>query len=294
MTIKEALIYGEKQLAKLELPHLDAAVLLSFVLNKPKIFLYAHPEVSLTGKAIKKYKNLIARRAKREPVAYLTGVKEFYGREFVVNKNVLIPRPETELLIDEAKKISAEVIIDVGTGSGAIAVTLAKELKKTVLAIDISNKALAMAKRNAQYHHARIKLLHGNLLNALKHQNIKALKHENIKTKEAYEAYEALEASEAILIVANLPYLPTARKKLLPPEIKNYEPMLALLGGADGLNLYRRLISQIKKMNWKNWTLLAEIDSNQENAFKKIAAGMLVSFKQDLSGTIRAVIVKNK
>lgn len=272
MTIKEALLFGEQRLAKLELPHLDAAVLLALVTKKPKIFIYAHDEKPLAGQAWQRYQQLIHRRTKHEPVAYLIGVKEFYGRKFVVNKNVLIPRPETELLIEEVKKIHADLIIDVGTGSGAIAVTLALETKRPVIAIDRSCAALNIAKQNARRHHAdqKIKFISGDLLTPIK----KKLKGN-------------------LLVVANLPYLPTDRKKTLPPEIKKYEPMLALLGGPDGLTLYRRLLEQIKKLSLAHWTLVAEIDSLQEKLFKKMTFGLNVTFKKDLSGSIRVAIVKN-
>src|SRR3989344_8847850 len=120
MTIKEALIFGETKLNSLETPNLDAAVLLAFIIKKPKIFLYAHGEKNLTTAQWRSYQKLIKRRMKYEPVAYLVGEKEFYGRSFFVDKRVLIPRPETELLIDLAKTIPADTIVDVGTGSGAI------------------------------------------------------------------------------------------------------------------------------------------------------------------------------
>lgn len=273
MTIKEALLFGEKVLHNLETPNLDTAVLLAFVVKKPKLFIYAYGEKNLTTKQRSTFLKLIKRRAKYEPVAYLIGKKEFYGRDFIVNHSVLIPRPETELIIDIAKTIATDTIIDVGTGSGAIAITLAKELHKRIIAIDSSTKALAVAKQNARHHHANVQFLRGNLLEPIK--KVKKLK--------------------AVLIVANLPYLPTEHTKILSVDIKKYEPRLALMGGTDGLKYYYQLLKQICKLSATQWTLVAEIDALQEKSFTQIAKKILPTadliFKKDLAGYIRVAIL---
>ncbi len=295
MTIKEALLFGEVQLNNLETPNLDASVLLAFVTKKPKIFLYAHGEKSLTTKQWRQYQSLIRRRIKHEPIAYLVSEKEFYGRTFFVDKRVLIPRPETELIIDIAKTIATDTIVDVGTGSGAIAITLAKELKKTVTAIDISPGALAVAKQNAKRHHARIQFWRGNLLEPI----LKKFKIQNSKFKISEHRSQATHytlLTTNYLIVANLPYLPTERAKILSADVKKYEPRIALMGGIDGLKYYRQLLNQMRKLSNTQWTLLAEIDSLQEKTFTQMAKKILpkadLVFKKDLAGHIRVVIIK--
>ena len=296
MTIKEALIFGETKLNSLETPNLDAAVLLAFIIKKPKIFLYAHGEKNLTTSQWRSYQKLIKRRMRHEPVAYLVGEKEFYGRTFFVDKRVLIPRPETEFLIDTAKTIKASIVIDVGTGSGAIAVTLAKELAKPIIAIDISTKALAVAQHNAQRHNATVKFLRGNLLEPILSRllNYNYNKEVGIPIEIGKSLYEALKL-KAVLIVANLPYLPTNRAKMLSLDIKKYEPRLALMGGTDGLKYYRQLLQQIKKLPART-VLVAEIDSLQEKSFtqmtKKILPKADLTFKKDLAGYIRIAILK--
>jgi len=295
MTIKEALIFGETKLNSLETPNLDAAVLLAFIIKKPKIFLYAHGEKNLTTSQWRSYQKLIKRRMRHEPVAYLVGEKEFYGRTFFVDKRVLIPRPETEFLIDTAKTIKASIVIDVGTGSGAIAVTLAKELAKPIIAIDISTKALAVAQHNAQRHNATVKFLRGNLLEPILSRllNYNYNKEVGIPIEIGKSLYEALKL-KAVLIVANLPYLPTNRAKMLSLDIKKYEPRLALMGGTDGLKYYRQLLQQIKKLPTQ-CVLVAEIDSLQEKSFtqmtKKILPMADLVFKKDLAGHIRVAIL---
>ena len=296
MTIKEALIFGETKLNSLETPNLDAAVLLAFIIKKPKIFLYAHGEKNLTTSQWRSYQKLIKRRMRHEPVAYLVGEKEFYGRTFFVDKRVLIPRPETEFLIDTAKTIKASIVIDVGTGSGAIAVTLAKELAKPIIAIDISTKALAVAQHNAQRHNATVKFLRGNLLEPILSRllNYNYNKEVGIPIEIGKSLYEALKL-KAVLIVANLPYLPTNRAKMLSLDIKKYEPRLALMGGTDGLKYYRQLLQQIKKLPART-VLVAEIDSLQEKSFTQMAKKILLkadlTFKKDLAGYIRIAILK--
>jgi len=224
MLIKSALLRAKQQFKKSDSAQLDAEVLLSFVINKPKEFLYAHPEVKLNWIQKIRFFYLVRKRAKDWPVAGLTGRKEFYGRPFYVDKHVLIPRPLTEELIDETLKIIKKIIInhqssiiiaDIGTGSGNIIITLIKELQKQKFnldnfkfyATDISAKALLVAKKNARLHKVNqyIKFFQGNLLKPL--QNLKI-----------------------DLILANLPYLD--KSDLTEPSIQK-EPRIALLGNYD-------------------------------------------------------------
>jgi release factor glutamine methyltransferase len=208
-------------------PQLDAAVLLGFVLEVNKAWLYAHPTRSLSESEITQYEALVRRRMCHEPVAYLVGFKAFYGLDITVDRNVLIPRPETELLVDrvlnylhslegEGRRLS---VADVGTGSGAIAVALAVNLPElTVYAVDVSDAALAVAAQNIWRYGLgeQAQLLPGHLLEPL--------------------------PAPVDVIVANLPYVAAADLATLPPQVREYEPILALDGGADGLGVIAALL----------------------------------------------------
>lgn len=311
MTIKESLIYGVKALKKVQIKSalLDAEVLLIDAIkprsaNIDKSFLYSHPEKTVGKKQLTKLKKCIKRRLKGEPVAYLTGHKEFYGLDFLVNRHVLIPRPETELLVDnvlslltqnqlankkgDRKKITTQqqiVIIDVGTGSGCIPITVAKNLYNVLCikyyGIDNSNKALTIARRNAKMHgvSAKIEFIKSNLLKNISHNTLYLIHNTNL------------------IITANLPYL-TPKHYRANPELK-FEPKEALVGGHDGLKYYRRLFKQVKSLI-TNYplpvTLLIEIDPGQKikiySIIKKILPASEIEFKSDLSGRTRLAVVK--
>ena len=185
MNISQALTSAYQKLikAKINSAHLDAELLLSFTIKKSREYILAHPEKSLTKNQTNKFQNLITQRAKNIPIAYLTNSKEFYGRTFYVDERVLVPRPETEQIIDITKRIlrnpiplkgigfpnKRTIIADIGTGSGCIITTMACELKNKNIkyfAIDISKDALAVARKNARLHGVdkKIKFLQGNLL----------------------------------------------------------------------------------------------------------------------------------
>ncbi len=290
MTLKETLNSAlQKNLAPSA--HLDAAILLSFVLNQPKEFIYSHPEYSPTKNQLQKFTRLIARRAAGEPLAYLTGHKEFYGLDFIVNKNTLIPRPETELIVDEVleliKKNSSQryTLIDVGTGSGCLPIALAKNLPKVpnikYYGLDISPEALKVAKRNATLHNIsrKITFAQSDLL-----KNIFKSKIINLKSK--------------IILTANLPYLSTKQYQA-NPDLK-YEPRQALIAGPDGLKYYRLLIKQIKSLLRLTHyplpiTFFLEIDPSQTANIKKVIHSSFplspILVKKDLAGLNRLVIV---
>lgn len=238
MTIKSALVKGAKKLQPFDSAQLDAEVLLAFILKKTKEFLYSQPEAKLNWIQKIRFFCLISKRSKNWPVAYLTRQKEFYGRNFYVNKNVLVPRPLTEGIIDLAKKNINETkktkknhqyyaIADIGTGSGNIVITLIKELQQAkydlsafqFYAVDISKKALKVAKKNARAHQVDqyIEFLQGDLLKPLNDKKID-------------------------LLLANLPYLD--KIDLNEPSIKK-EPRLALLGN------YAEFFNQINKLPYK-------------------------------------------
>ena len=268
MDIKSALMWAIKILNKnnIKSAQLDAEVLLYNTLNKNKTFLYSHPEFELTKKQIKKYKKYILRKAQNEPVAYILNKKEFYGLNFFVNKHVLIPRPETELIVDEALKLkNISKILEIGTGSGCISVSLAKNLNnKKYLATDISKKALKVAKKNAKKNKVPddIDFIKSDLLNNKKIQKF-----------------------NSDIIIANLPYLPEKYKSEVDKNIF-FEPQDALWSGKDGLNHYKKFFKQIKKYNLKPKYVFIEIDPNQTEKLKK-TFGNKISFIKDLNNKER-------
>lgn len=277
MTIREILKKSEQKIKnkKIASASLDAEVLLSFVLKKPRSYLYIWPDKTITKKQETRFRRLVACRLKGEPIAYLIKNKEFYGLNFYVDKNALIPRPETECLVEEilkylriANRKSRIAIADIGTGSGCLAITLKKYYPKAkIYASDISETALAVAKKNAKNHKIKIFFKQGNLLEPFK------------KTK-------------FDIIVSNLPYL-------TPQQMKNKtiqaEPRSALFGGKDGLTYYQELLNQIKRCKHKPLIFL-EIDPGQTKAIKKIIGKNLPDvsgeIKKDLAGKDRVVIIK--
>lgn len=207
-----------------ENPRLDAEVLLSHILGKDRLYLYVNFDQPLQPRELGAFREAVKQRAQRVPVAYITGHKEFMGLDFVVDTNVLIPRPDTEVLVETAlEKLQAmeePKIADVGTGSGAIIVSILKKHAGAFgTAVDISDKALLVAKNNAVKHAVadRLECINGNLLDPLKGRLFDA-------------------------ILSNPPYIPAQDIPGLEPEVRR-EPLLALDGGADGLDCYRRLIN---------------------------------------------------
>jgi release factor glutamine methyltransferase len=227
-------------------PRLDAEVLLAHTLDRDRAWLYAHPEQILSSYQLGTYQSLVSRRARREPVAYLTGHKEFFGLEFIVTPDVLIPRPETERLVELALQwvaatSSSPIIADVGTGSGAIAVTLAVHLPHAfVVATDTSPAALVVAQRNAARHGVadRVRYVQGDLL-------------------------APLAGRYTYFIVANPPYLSQAELAAAPPEVARWEPRAALDGGPDGLSVIRHLLVMAAERLHPGAALLVEIGASQ-------------------------------
>ena len=232
MTIKELLTQGTQILtaAGHQNARRDAQVLLTHVLAVERSLLYAYPEREVTPAQANLFFQLIERRSLHEPIAYLIGHREFYGHDFYVDKRVLIPRPETELLVEAAlvairQKFSSgqiPLVADIGTGSGAIPITLALEESRLpyLYACDISTDALQVAYLNCQHHHveARVRLLEGDLLAPL--------------------------PEPVDILTANLPYVGTDEIEILTPEVKAYEPQQALFSGPQGLDLLRRFCQQ--------------------------------------------------
>lgn len=234
-------------------PRLDAELLLAHCLGRDRLGLLLDFDCVLTPAELDRFRELVRRRAGREPVAYITGVKEFWSLPLAVSPDVLIPRPDTEVLVEEALAMarhagtgSAPRILDIGTGSGAIAIALAHELPEAaIVASDASGPALEAARRNAR---------------ACGADNITFVKGDGLSEPMTFDG-----------IVSNPPYIPTAHIDALAPEIKNFEPRLALDGGPDGLAFYRAVIPQLPSHLNPRGFVAFEIGDTQAEA----VAGML-------------------
>lgn len=249
MTIMEALQWANNKLKKagVDSPMLDAEIILANILEVPKSWLFAHFADELKTHHEERFNLLISRRLKHEPIAYIIQKKPFYGRDFFVDASVLIPRPATETLIQEAlshfKSIDPEltIITDTGTGSGAIAVTLAKETGSPVIATDIDEEALIIAKQNIKTHgvEKQVDVQHGNLLEPITKlfNTIRSSGNPNVSSIYPFKH---------LVICANLPYLSTNQMDTLQKDAR-YEPVRALVSGVDGLDAYWALFRQIKQ-----------------------------------------------
>ncbi len=258
-------------------PDLDASVLIAHVLNKPRTWVMAHPELTLTTEQQTQLDTSMERLEKGEPFPYILGHWEFFGLDFDVTPDVLIPRPETELLVEKAivwlqESKVRRTIADVGTGSGAIAVSLAVNILDTeILATDISSMALQVAKRNAEKHgvNNRIEFIECDLLpTQSKIQNRK---------------------SQIDLLCANLPYIPTQTLSHL--SVFGREPTVALDGGADGLDLFRRLLNIAPEWLAPNALILLEIEATLGVQVLNLAYDIFgqaeIQLHQDLTGRDR-------
>lgn len=284
MNIKTELNKAIKKLndKKIDSAEIAAEAVLAYILKENRAFLLSHPEKKLNIWQQLRFKYSIARLLSYTPLAYILGYKEFYSLDFIVNKNVLIPRPETELMIDEAlriiknEKLSIKDVVDIGTGSGCVVVSLAKKTKEigrniNFYGLDVSKKALKVAKINARKNNLEscIKFLYSDLLNVIDFTKIK----------------------DSVLITANLPYL-------TPDQVKNSssikkEPKLALLAGHDGLDYYRRLFDQVKDKN--GIVLLCEIDHTQKSVMENLILQTIPMAKfeiiNDLGGYARLAVI---
>jgi release factor glutamine methyltransferase len=268
---RAALVYGATRLNHLPNARRDAELLLLRATCKDRAFLLTHPSAELTPEQQSTYEQWLTRRAQHEPIQYITGEQEFYGLTIRVTPDVLIPRPETEHLVEALlERVPPNAFIriaDVGTGSGAIAIALAHKLPNaTITALDNSAAALAIARQNAERHNltARIRFLESDLLNAV-----------------ADERFEA--------IVSNPPYVPES--EILEPQVRNFEPHTALYAGPAGLDIYQRLIPQAwQSLNPQGW-LMMEIGHGQQNALANLLTEWNeVEFIHDLQGIPRVAI----
>ena len=266
------------QNAEVDEARLNAELLLAYTLGLNRAAILAQPDRQLTPKELTRFRDLVARRVAREPLPYITGHREFFGLDFVVDARVLIPRPETELLVEHALRIARPLprlleIADVGAGSGAIAVTLAVHLPHaTVYALDASAGALAVTAENARRHNVagRVHCGQGDLLAPL--------------------------AAPVDLIAANLPYVTTGEWTDLLPEIRDNEPRAALDGGPDGLDAIRRLLATAVPHLRPGGVLLLEIGASQGSAVTSLARRCFpaadLQLHRDYAGLDRLVIVR--
>jgi release factor glutamine methyltransferase len=259
-TLRAGLMDGSRflSLAAIESARLDAEVLLRHVMGIDKAQFYLRIDESIEREVEFRFWELLRRRAGREPLAYITGRKEFWSLDFGVTPAVLIPRPETELMVDvvleRARQLASSrlKIVDLGTGCGVIAVCLARELPKAeISAVDISRAALEVARANAERHGVadRIRFLHGDLFAPL---------------AEERESFD--------LIVANPPYVRSGDVATLEPEIRDWEPMAALDGGKDGLDFYRRIASHCRDYLTATGQVLLEIGDAMGESVAQIFA----------------------
>jgi release factor glutamine methyltransferase len=267
-TIAQILAWATSQLAAADLasPRLDAEVLLAHSLGTNRTGLYARLHTVLSPLQRSAFQQLLHRRLRYEPVQYITGTQEFWSLEFAVDPRVLIPRPETELVVETALRLLSQVsrlqspvsnrILDLGTGSGCIAIALATELPAAeIWATDISVDALAVATANAQRHnvHQRIHFLQGSVFAPVAHQG---------------HTFE--------LIVSNPPYIAHSNLLILQPEVRDWEPRHALDGGREGLDFYRHLLDEAPRYLSTNGWLVLEIGDGQD-------AALLSSLKENTS-----------
>jgi release factor glutamine methyltransferase len=278
-TIKSMIAEGAETLAAAGVneSRSEAGLLLMHVLQRDRAFLIAHPEQVLSADQHKQFRSSISRRAEGEPLQYITGHQEFFKLDFEVTPNVLIPRPETELIVEVGIEIlkneAASFFADLGTGSGAIAISLLRELPQArAIAVDVSPKALEVAKRNAERHSVidRLRLFESDLFSAI----------------DSTESFD--------LIASNPPYVSTDDLNRLQREVR-HEPRGALEGGPDGLSIIRRLLKDAAKFVRRGGYLVLEIGFGQSEAVELLIdrhVWSLIERRADLQGIPRTLVLQ--
>tara|TARA_Y100001958_G_scaffold153995_1_gene142276 strand:- start:297 stop:1139 length:843 start_codon:yes stop_codon:yes gene_type:complete len=274
MKTLELINFGSNLLKKNKIPSytLDSELLLSKTLKKPREKILTNLHTIIEKRKVEIFKRYLERRAKNEPLAYILEEKEFWSKKFNVSRDTLIPRPETELLVEKLleiykdKKIS---ILDIGTGSGCIIISLLINLKHSVgVGVDISKKAILMSKKNANKH---------NLYNRIKFFN---------------KSFEHMFDKKFDLIVSNPPYIDKKSIRNLSEDIKKYEPRMALDGGNDGLDLIKKVIYKSKYILKVKGTLALEIGNEQIKKVSKIFIDnnfRIISAVKDYKNNVRCV-----
>jgi len=257
-------------------PGLDAQVLLAHSIGRDRGFLYAHPERVLSSAEATHFRSLVARRIKGEPVAYITGEKEFWSLTFEVSPDVLIPRPDTEILVEEVLKLFGRDekirILEIGTGSGAISIALASEREQvSITATDCSPEILMIAARNA--------------LN------------NNVRKRISFLCGDMFEPVRGIydIIISNPPYISEEEFSLLAPGVRGYEPRRALLAGPDGTQFHRGLVQGARPFLAEGGWLAMELGVGQRDVLEKIlheSDYCDIAFHCDYAGIERVVLAK--
>ncbi len=263
----------------------DAELILSHVIKRDRVWLITRRDDVLDDDDQRAFYDLVMRRARREPLQYIIGNQEFWGNDFMVTPDTLIPRPETELIIEATLELMPDRngtvrIIDLCTGAGCLAVSLAKELTSAhIIATDTSEKALAVARENTRRHAvgSRIRFLQGDL----------------------FEPLEELDIREQVdIIVSNPPYVRTGDLPSLQPEVRDYEPAVALIAGPEGTEIHQRIISAASLFLKKHGTLIMEMGMGQAEALTRMVGATGVydkpGIQKDLAGIERVIVAKKR
>jgi len=270
MTVQTALVQGTQLLEEgaVPVPRLTAEVLLSHALQQDRPYLYAHSDEELSERAWIHYGRYLHERLKGKPTQYITGRQEFYGREFRVTRDVLIPRPETEHLVEAslARVRSSDTMLDAGTGSGAIAVTLALESGARTLATDVSLAALQVAAANARRLQAEVTFIACDLVSCIADHSLTVL-------------------------ISNPPYVPRSDRDGLQREVRDWEPEMALFGGPTGIEMYERLTREASRVLRPGGWLLVELGYNSlEPVRSMLGEGWCeIEVRHDLAGLPRVL-----
>ena len=280
-TIADILIGGEQCLADAGIPdpRREAVTLTATALGRHRTFLYAHPEYEPTTDELGRIEEFLLRRADREPLQYIRGSQEFYGLDFEVTPDVLIPRPETEMLVERAinylNGISKPRLMDIGTGTGCIAISILKHVPEArALAVDISPAAISVARRNAEQNGVadQLILIESNL-------------------------FSNVPAERFHLIVSNPPYVPEPDIEGLQPEVRDHEPHLALTDGRDGLSIIAKIVQRAPEFLLPGGHLLVEFGFGQAEAVWKMLSAKVwegVGTDPDLQGIPRMLVAKSR
>ncbi|MBN2398167.1 MAG: peptide chain release factor N(5)-glutamine methyltransferase [Deltaproteobacteria bacterium] len=263
-----------------ETPELDAQVLLAHCIGRDRQFLFAHPEYEPTGVEVDRFRSMVARRMRAEPIAYITGVKEFWSLTFAVTPDVLIPRPDTEILVEAVVRLCREEgipdarILEIGTGSGAISVALASELHRAIIkATDFSQKALAVAAGNARRNGV--------------HQNI------------SFVCADLFDQVEGVydIVVSNPPYISEGEYGYLSAEVREHEPCQALVAGPGGTEMHRNIIEGAPPFMSDGGWLVLEMGAGQRDAVEKMLhenSYCDMVFHRDYAGIERVVLARKR
>jgi release factor glutamine methyltransferase len=272
MTLQTALVQGTQLLeeASIAVPRLTAEVLLSYALKCERVYLYAHPEQELREVEWLHYGRYLHERLQGKPTQYIIKRQEFYGREFRVTPDVLIPRPETEHVVEVALSVARDArrMVDVGTGSGALAVTLQLETGASAFATDISALAVAVATGNAVRLGARVGFVVCDLLSGIADRSMD-------------------------LIVSNPPYVPIGTREGLQREVRDWEPAVALFAGESGIELYERIVADAPRVLRPGGWLVMELGFGSVNRVSALLqAWNEVRVEPDLAGIPRVIAAR--